>query len=917
MSRKRSHAAAAWRSHAGRGCNVHSRVIDSYCPLAGMASRGSPVQRMTPAMQQYHRMKSECEDAILFFRMGDFYEMFYEDAEVASRVLGLALTSRNKGPDATPMAGVPYHAADTYIGRLLRAGYKVAICEQVQDPKDAKGVVDRAVTRVITPGTLTDEEFLEAKENNYLAAVWHNGAEAGLAWVEISTGDFEVEELRDSEVLNELGRLSPAECLVSEEDEELAERVGRLAGTAVTLRPDWTFERRNARTKLTSLLGTRGLEGFGVEGMEAGVRAAGAIVDYLEETHKAPLGHVRGISPFYGSEYLAMDDATKRALELVETAVGRERRGSLLWVMDKTLTPMGGRMLRKWLMLPLRRVEEIRRRQQAVEDLFDDPARREELREVLGEMADMERIAAKIASERANGRDLLWLGRSLSLLPEMKRALDGCTSEFLADLSDGMEMLEDVRELIDEAISPEAPPTLRDGGIIRDGYSEELGEIRSITRDGRSWITRFQEEEAKRSGIPSLKVGFNRVFGYYIEVTNTHSEKVPGDYVRKQTLKNAERYITPELKEYENRVLTADERGKELEYKLFVEVRNRVAGAAEKIMKAGEKVARVDVIAGLAAAAAENSYTKPEVTDEEAIEIRDGRHPVLEKTLTDEAFVPNDTLLDGKENRLLIITGPNMAGKSTYVRQVALLVLMAQTGSFIPAKSARIGVADRIFARVGASDEISKGQSTFMVEMIEAANILNNASPKSLVVLDEIGRGTSTFDGISIAWAVAEYIHERVGAKTLFATHYHELTELASVLEGAVNCNVAVREWGEEIVFIRKILRGSADRSYGIHVAKLAGVPKDVVERAAEILENLEKQSLEAGHRKAGVPGKGKPRAKLAQLTLFRLETHPALEELRKLDTDKLSPLEAFLKLKELRDMAKEEGDGGAKAHKD
>ena len=868
------------------------------------------MQRLTPAMQQYHRMKSECEEAILFFRMGDFYEMFYEDAKVCSRVLGLALTSRSKGPDATPMAGVPYHAADPYIRRLLRAGYKVAICEQVQDPKEAKGVVERAVTRVITPGTVTDEELLDAKEHNYLAAVCRNGMDAGLAWVELSTGDFEVEELKDSDILNELGRLSPAECLVPEGDEELARRVGELPRTTVTVRVDWAFERRTARSKLTSLLGTRGLEGFGVAGMDAGVSAAGAIVNYLEETHKAPLSHIRGICPFYGSEYLTMDEATKRALELVETAVGRERRGSLLWVLDRTRTPMGGRMLRKWLLLPLRKVEEIRSRQQAVEDLFEDAMRREKLREILGEMADVERIAAKIASERANARDLLGLVKSLALLPEIKGALEGCTSEFLGELCEQLEMLEDVREVMEKAISPEAPATLRDGGMIRDGYSEELDEIRSITRDGRKWITKFQEGEAKRTRIPSLRVGFNKVFGYYIEVTNTHSAKVPGDYVRKQTLKNAERYITPELKEYENRVLTADERGRELEYKLFVEVRNLVAGATERVMEAGERVAVVDVVAGLASVAAENSYVRPEVTDDEAIEIRDGRHPVLEKTLTEEAFVPNDTLLDGKDNRLLIITGPNMAGKSTYVRQVALLVLMAQTGSFIPAKSAQIGVADRIFARVGASDEIAKGQSTFMVEMIEAANILNNASVKSLVILDEVGRGTSTFDGISIAWAVAEYIHQRVGAKTLFATHYHELTELASVLEGAVNYNVAIREWADEIVFIRKIVRGSTDRSYGIHVAKLAGVPKDVVERAAEILENLEKQGLETNRGQPTIPKNGQPRAKQAQLTLFRLEPHPALEELRRLDTDKLSPLEALLKLKELKDRLAAEGEG-------
>jgi len=861
-------------------------------------------------MQQYHRMKSECEEAILFFRMGDFYEMFYEDAKVCSRVLGLALTSRSKGPAATPMAGVPYHAADPYIRRLLRAGYKVAICEQVQDPKEAKGVVERAVTRVITPGTVTDEEFLDAKEHNYLAAVCRNGMDAGLAWVELSTGDFEVEELKDSDILNELGRLSPAECLVPEGDEELARRVGELPRMTVTVRVDWAFERRTARSKLTSLLGTRGLEGFGVEGMEAGISAAGAIVNYLEETHKAPLSHIRGICPFYGSDYLTMDEATKRALELVETAVGRERRGSLLWVLDRTRTPMGGRMLRKWLLLPLRKVEEIRSRQQAVEDLFEDALRREKLREILGEMADVERIAAKIASERANARDLLGLVKSLALLPEIKGALEGCTSEFLGELCEQLEMLEDVREVIEKAISSEAPATLRDGGMIRDGYSEELDEIRSITRGGRKWIAKFQEGEAKRTRIPSLRVGFNKVFGYYIEVTNTHSAKVPGDYVRKQTLKNAERYITPELKEYENRVLTADERGRELEYKLFVEVRNLVAGATERVMEAGERVAVVDVVAGLASVAAENSYVRPEVTDDEAIEIRDGRHPVLEKTLTEEAFVPNDTVLDGKDNRLLIITGPNMAGKSTYVRQVALLVLMAQTGSFIPAKSAQIGVADRIFARVGASDELAKGQSTFMVEMVEAANILNNASVKSLVILDEVGRGTSTFDGISIAWAVAEYIHQRVGAKTLFATHYHELTELASVLEGAVNYNVAIREWGEEIVFIRKIVRGSTDRSYGIHVAKLAGVPKDVVERAAEILENLEKQGLETNRGQPTIPKNGQPRAKQAQLTLFRLEPHPALEELRRLDTDKLSPLEALLKLKELKDRLAAEGEG-------
>ncbi len=865
-------------------------------------------------MRQYHTIKSQNEDAVLLFHMGDFYEMFYEDATVVAKTLNIALTSRQKGSKAIPMCGFPVHAADSYISKLLRAGFKVAICDQIQDPKEATGVVERAVTRVITAGTLTEDALLEKTANNYLASVCLQDARAGLAWVDLSTGEFQVEELDRRGLAEALARVEPAECLVPgeqfEADSHLERELGEGFAGVMTTQPEWTFDYRTAYKTLTDHFETVSLEGFGCEHMKLGLRAAGSILRYLSETHKASLAHISRLRPFAGDRFLLLDHATRRGLELLETSRDRERRGSLLWVLDHTVTAMGARLLRSWIVFPLRRVDEIRRRQEAITELLEGAEIRREIRERMGRISDMERIAAKSSCGRASPRDLLALKDSLAALPALRARLGACVSALLSNLRDQLVCPEELRELLERSLDPNAPNTVREGGIIKRGYSADLDELRDIGREAKSWMARFQAEQIRRAAIPSLKVGFNKVFGYYIEVTNTHADRVPPDYVRKQTLKNAERYITPELKEFETKVLGAAEKSQDLEYELFCHVREEVARHTPTFQKTARAVSETDVLAGLADVAAEDGYRMPEVIEEPSLEIRDGRHPVLEKTLTDEPFIPNDALVGGEHSHMLIITGPNMAGKSTYIRQVALLVLMAQMGSAIPASSARIGVADRIFTRVGASDEIARGRSTFLVEMNEAANILNNATPASLIILDEIGRGTSTFDGISIAWAVGEYIVEHIGARTLFATHYHELTELSLLLPQVANYNIAVREWADEIVFLHKIVEGPADKSYGIQVARLAGVPKEVVERSKTILRNLEAQALDSGNRPSFAPSKSKePVPGVRQFELFAAAPHPVVDQIRKCNLDTLAPLEALLKLKQWKDeIEKREG---------
>ncbi len=850
------------------------------------------MSRLTPMMRQYRAAKAEHPEALLFFRMGDFFELFFEDARIAARELGLTLTSRDKA-NPVPMAGVPVRAVDSYLRKLLARGHKVAICDQVQDPREAKGLVDRAVVRVVTPGTVTEETVLDAKTNNYLAALHTAPARAGLAWVDVSTGTFRVEEPPPDRLPDEIARIDPAEILLPESAELADPALREAIRGAITRRPDHTFDREAARRNLTRHFGVAHLDGFGCGDLTAGLGAAGAILSYLEETQKTGLSHLSRLERVRDGTHLVLDRNTRRALEITASMADGSRRGTLLEVLDETRTAMGGRRLRSWLLEPLLDPERIRYRLDAVEELVGDSFRRADLRRALSRVRDLERIAAKIATGRAGPRDLVALRQSAETLPAVRESLAGVCSQALADRLSEIDPLDDLRALVEKALLDDPSPVLREGDIIREGWSAELDGLRSLRKDGTDWIASFQAREAERTGIPNLKVGYNRVFGYYIEITHANRDRVPPDYHRKQTLKNAERYITPELKEYETRVLSADEKAKALETRLFLELRGRVAEHVGRIQATAGAAAEVDALAALAEAAAGGGYVRPEIREDARIEIREGRHPVLERVLTEEPFVPNDTVLGGEAGTVAVITGPNMSGKSTYLRQTALIVLLAHCGSFVPAREARIGLCDRIFTRVGAADDLARGRSTFMVEMSETADILNHATTRSLLVLDEIGRGTSTYDGVAIAWAVTEHIARRIGARTLFATHYHELTALADRLPNVVNLNVAVREWGEEVIFLRKIREGGTDRSYGVHVARIAGVPAAVVERAAHILARLERE----GAAPARVPEEAPPPVR--QLTLFTPAPAPLLEELRALDPDRLTPLEALLKIRE------------------
>ncbi len=847
---------------------------------------------LTPMMAQYREAKAKHPDALLFFRMGDFYELFEEDAKTASRLLGLTLTSRDK-VNPIPMAGVPVRAVDNYLRRVLALGLKVAICEQMQDPREAKGLVEREVIRIVTPGTVTEETVLDAKSNNYLAALFVARAAAGLAWVDLSTGTFRVADLPRERFAEELSRVDPAEVLLPEslprDDPDAVRTLREAIRGAVTPRPDFCFEREAAHRTLTGHFKVKTLDGFGCGDLAEALNAAGAILDYLAETQRTGLAHLSRIERHGDGAFLAMDRATRRALEVTESMGDRSRQGTLLSVLDRTKTAMGGRLLRTWLLAPLVDAAAANRRLNAVAELKDADFLRRDLREALGRVTDIERTAAKLATGRAGPRDLVSLRQSAEGLPRLRDLLAAALSPPLADVLAALDPLDDVRERIGRALLDDPSPALREGNIIREGFSAELDELRNLRRDGTDWIARFQEAEVARTGIATLKVGFNQVFGYYIEVTHANREKVPADYHRKQTLKNAERYITPELKEYEAKVLSADERAKDLEATLFAALRTEMAGHVVRIQSAARAVAEADALASLAECAAANGYCRPEVCEGDELTIVEGRHPVLERARAEEPFVPNDTRMGTTERRVLLITGPNMSGKSTYLRQTALIALMAQCGSFVPAASARIGICDRIFARVGASDDLAQGKSTFMVEMSETANILHNATSRSLLVLDEIGRGTSTYDGVAIAWAVTEHISTRIGARTLFATHYHELTEIAERLPNVTNLNVAVREWGDEVVFLRKIQEGGTDRSYGVHVARIAGIPPEVVARANEILRDLERRGGDGPRRTA--PGR--------QMALFAAPPHPLLAEIRGTDPDRLSPLDALLRLRE------------------
>ncbi len=865
--------------------------------------------RLTPMMQQYFSAKDAHPDCLLFFRMGDFYEMFYDDAEVAARELDLTLTSRDKDADgAVPMAGVPWHAAKSYIARLVDRGFKVAVCEQMEDPAKAKGIVRREVVEVVTPGVVLDTDSLDAREANYLAAVAGGGSgPLGLAYLDASTGDFHA-TLASGPValLEELGRVGPRQVLMPAESGLLEELERTLPGVyAEEVAPE-RFELRRARRLLSARAedddGADSLQlvtGFGYEASERVVAAAGCALGYLEETRSGARRHLRPVRCYSLSDTMVLDEATRTNLELLRTIREGRRSGTLLGVLDRTRTAMGARLLKRWLAYPLLDPEAIRRRLDAVEDLVESPVLREELRELLAGMGDLERLAGRTSAGLAGPRELVALRHSAEVLPALKALLLGGEAagraEPLSELAERLDDLSDVAASVAVALVDEPPATLKDGGVIRAGFSAELDELVEAATRGKDWILGLQAEERRKTGIASLKVRYNRVFGYYIEVSRPNLHLVPEEYIRKQTLANAERFYTPKLKELEEKVLTAEERRGSLEAELFERLREEVGAEAPRIQEAAADVATLDVLAALADVAHRHDYCRPEVDDSEVLQIEEGRHPVVERVLEGERFVPNSVRLDTTDRQVLIVTGPNMAGKSTVLRQTAQIVLLAQMGSFVPASEARIGAVDRVFTRVGASDDLARGQSTFMVEMVETAGILAHASRRSLVVLDEIGRGTSTFDGVSIAWAVAEHLHDRIGCRALFATHYHELTELAAIRDRVSNVSVAVKEWQDEVVFLRRLVEGGANRSYGIQVARLAGLPAGVLERAREVLANLEACQVDATSRPAIARSRKEDPPPYVQFDLFAAASAPSEveEALRAVDPDTLTPLEA------------------------
>ena len=813
----------------------------------------------SPMMQKYLETKEEYKDCILFYRLGDFYEMFFDDAITASRELELTLTGKDCGQEErAPMCGVPYHAAETYVSRLISKGYKVAICEQLEDPKNAKGIVKRGVIRVVTPGTLVESNMLEERKNNYIMSIYKSGIYFGISTCDISTGEFYSSEIKDNNnfpiLLDELARYSPSELVVNsmmtdciDEIDKIKQRFEKIYITK--------FDDKNFSSELNNLNlrfkivgdNNKEIENFGEK--KLAISSINALISYIEETQKTSLDHINKITVYNLSRYMALDVNSRRNLEITEKMRDKSKKGTLLWVLDKTSTSMGGRQLRRWLNDPLVDVMEINKRLNAVKELKENIMLRGDIIESLKKVYDIERLAGKMAYGNANARDMVTLKNSLFRLPEVKESLKNCKSEKLQQLYEKLDELQDIYELIEKSIIDDPPMTVKDGGIIKLGYDEEIDKLKKAQIEGKNWLIELEAKEKEETGIKNLKVGFNKVFGYYLEVTKSFLNQVPDRYIRKQTLTNGERYITEELKNLENQILGAEEKVVVLEYNAFTQIREQISKNIVRLQRTSEVVSILDVLTSFAIVAEDMNYCMPEVTSNGTIDIKDGRHPVIEKILGPGSFVQNDTYLDKSENRLAIITGPNMAGKSTYMRQVALITLMAQVGSFVPAQYAKIGVVDKIFTRVGASDDLSMGQSTFMVEMMEVATILKEATQNSLVILDEIGRGTSTYDGLSIAWAVAEFIadKEKCGAKTLFATHYHELTELENKLEGIKNYSIAVKEKGEDIIFLRKIVRGGTDESYGIHVAKLAGVPKVVTNKANEILRSLERKNILTG----------------------------------------------------------------------
>jgi len=870
-----------------------------------MPTPSIPLERLTPMLRLYVTTKEERPDCVLFMRVGDFFEAYGDDAELVARELEITLTGREvQGyTEKYPMAGVPFHALDRYLARLVQKGFKVAICDQIENPKEAKGLVKRAVTRVVTPGTLVEDALLDAKSNNYLVAALLSKPVHGIGVVDVSTGEFLITEIDESagiaKVVEEILRLQPAECLIPEGMEELAEAIA-VACPATLTRVGKERLPRLPREDLLAHFGVPTLRGFGCDDYSTGLSAAAVILSYLKATHMGAVGHIQTLATYSTEEAMYLDAAARRNLELTAGLYDSARSKSLLAVLDETRTPMGGRLLKKWLDAPLLSVERIQARHDAVEALHDDALTRGDLRDTLRGIADLERLMARLSTGAANARDLVALRTSLERVPELAALTAQVEHPAVQGLASALDGLPAVTDLIAQAITDEPPLTVREGNLIKDGYEESLDELRQIVRGGKGWIAKLESDERERTGIKSLKVGFNSVFGYFIEVTKANLAAVPNDYIRKQTTAQGERFITPELKEMESKVLGAEERINTLEYDLFVQVRDTISQQhAAEVLAVAQAVAKLDVVASLAEVAQNHRLVRPVVDTSEVLEIKGGRHPVVERLMGSAAnFIPNDTYLDTDSQQVHIITGPNSAGKSTVLRQVALIVLLAQVGSFVPADAARIGLVDRIFTRVGAHDDLAAGQSTFMVEMTETAEILNNATERSLVILDEIGRGTSTFDGVSIAWAVAEFLAAR-GCKTLFATHYHLLNELEKQLPNVKNYRIAVKETGDRIIWLRKVLPGGTDKSYGIQVGRMAGLPPTVIERAKEILADLEKDGSKRRDTLGGasIPAKSQK----LQMTLFEAEEHPVVEALRGLDINTLSPVEALIALQKLQ----------------
>ncbi len=868
--------------------------------------------KMTPMLQQYLEIKAQHPDAILFYRMGDFYEMFFDDAEVAAKVLGITLTSRSKDDaNKVPMCGVPFHAVSGYLSKMIKAGYRVAICEQVEDPKEAKGIVKREVIRVVSPGVTTDDQLLDEKADCYVCAMIISKTSsperlAGLAFLDVSTGRFQISEIsfstEDASALtDEITRLQPAELIVPQADldqyADLTDLFTTLLGRlCLTPRPDHHFDFKTARTTLTEHFRTVNLAGFGCDTHTLAINAAGALLQYVQETQKTGLSHIKGISPVNKHDHLIIDEASRRNLEITEILIGGRREGSLLAVMDLTATPMGARLLRRHLLFPLQELAHIQLRLDAVAELISASETRKNLRDLLHTVYDIERLCSRLVLGHGNARDMSAIKTSLAHLPELQAMLKECRCALLQELSDQFDDLADLHQLINTAIRDDAPLSLREGSLICEGYNQELDQLIVLLRDGRKLILELEGKERERTGLARLKVGYNKVFGYYFELSRLQSAEVPDYFIRKQTLVNAERFITPELKELENSIASAQERRLELEYTLFGEIREALAKQSDRLLQTSDHLARIDVLACFAELAIRNRYCRPQMNAERNITITEGRHPVIERALEQGRFVPNDLHLDQQTNELLIITGPNMAGKSTVLRQTALIVLMAHIGSFVPAQSADICLVDRIFTRVGAMDDLRRGQSTFMVEMNETANILNNATDRSLVILDEIGRGTSTYDGLAIAWAVAEELAQKndIGIKTIFATHYHELTDLAATSPRIQNFSIAVKEWNDTIVFLHKLVKGATNRSYGIQVASLAGVPDHVITRAYEILKNIEMGEFNVHGQPAIAVGKKTKREPSRQLALFPVTPSPVLRLLSEIDLDQISPKQAL-----------------------